>query len=152
MIDLEGEVAVRGPYAAQPLAIKVISVLAYLASIDLLIVVPVSAGAAVLGGVGTAATSRSGTYGPFVLLLGMLLIGAWINHGWLGWLSSGRMDAARRWLVFGIACGTSASASAIAIAFHAWPISFLCVAAFVPVALVAYWLVVKITQAVGGAT
>ena len=140
------------PYATQPLAIKIVSVLAYLATIDLLVAVPVWAGAAVLAGVGTRAASRSGTYGPFVLLAGMLLIGAWVNHGWLYWLSGNRMRSGGRWLVFGIACGASTSASAVAIATHSWPTSFVCLAVFVPAVLVVSWLVFKITQAVGGAT
>lgn len=152
MIEFDGEAEIRGAFAEQPAYFKVAAILAYLSSIDLLIFVPISAGAAVIGGVGTPATTRSGMYGPLVVVLGMLAIGAWVNNMWLNWLSGNQIKRRSRWLIFVTLCGGSAGASAVLILANIWPLTFLYIAAFVPVGLLMLFFAAKAKQLLGGAT
>ena len=146
MIEFDSEVQVRGRYTDEPVVVKVGNVLACLASIDLLIFIPILVGAAVVGGVGTPASSRSGRYGSFIFLAAMLFIGAWVNYMWLGWLSGDRISRVGRWLFLSFVGLLSVGASALAVLFHVWQATFLCFAAFVPAGLLTYWMLVKIRR------
>jgi hypothetical protein len=150
VIEFGGEAEIRGEYADQPTIMKLGSIAACLASTDLLIFIPISAGAAVIGGVGTPASSLPGKYAPFVILAGMLAIGAWIQYMWMGWFFGDRMPGIGRWLLFTAVAFGCAGLSAVAIFIHIWPLMFLCFAAFIPAGLLAYWLLVKIGQAIHG--
>lgn len=151
-MEFDGEIEIRGSYADQPAYVKVASWLAYVSSIDLLIFVPISVGAAIIEGVGTPASTRFGTYLPFVILCGMLAIGAWINHLWLGWLPGKHLNQTWRWFVFATLCAGSAGASAGLISAHIWPTPFLYILAFVPIGLISLFLAGMFKKVVGGAT
>jgi hypothetical protein len=148
--EFDGEAVIQGTYAEQPPYVKLAALLAYLSCIDLLIFVPISVGAAVIGGVGTPATTQSGRYGPFIFLLGMLAIGAWVNNMGLNWLSANRMRRRLRWLIFGMLCVGSAGASALFILAHIWPLTFLCIVAFVPVGLLIFFVAARVKQFLRG--
>jgi hypothetical protein len=151
-VGFDDEVEIRGSYAEQPAYVKAASWLAYLSCVDLLVFVPISVGAAIIGGVGTPASSESGKYLPFIILFGMLSIGGWMNHMWLGWLPGKQRSQAWRWLVFVTHCAVSAAASAALISANIWPRAFLWALAFVPIGLISLYLAAKIKQFARGAT
>ncbi len=136
----------------QPLLVKVGSAFAFAASLDLLIFVPIAASIAVIGGVGTPASSRAGMILPFVLMSGMFAIGLWVNCLWMGWFSGEAMPIARRLAQIAIASVLSTALSASAAWFHVWPFVFICAIAFLFLGLVTCSVLCTISRWIHGAT
>lgn len=148
---IESEVEVRGPFATQPLLVKIGSLAAFAAFVVFGGFIPASLAVGVIMGVGEPAASWKGTIGPLALITGMAMIGAWTNCRFLRWLSSGVLSLRTRFLFVSSTAIMSAVVASVAAALGVWPTVFLTACALVPIGLLSSWVLIMLRQAVGGA-
>jgi len=121
MIEVGGDTEIRGPFADQPLLVRIGCRVLFAASILLGAYIPISASVAVIGGVGTPAPKWWGDAAAFGLMAAMAAAGAWTNGRFLGWLRGGALSPLE-WCCFNGGCiAASAGVASAAVLLHIWP-------------------------------
>jgi hypothetical protein len=121
MIELSGDVDVRGPFETQPRLVKIGGLVLFAASVIFGIYLPTALAVAVIAGVGTPAPNWKGTAGALCFTAGLSMIGAWITCRFLRWFRGRDISLVICLACFGAGIIGSAVLSSATVAFHIWP-------------------------------
>ena len=150
MTDNEAEV--RGPFATQPLLVKVGTVAAFVSVTVFGVFIPTTVIVAFVGGVGQPAPHWTGTAGALAFFTALAAGGAWMACSFLRWLLGGVLGRGTRLLFVSGTVVASALVAAAAVALGVFPTVFLVAFALVVVGIVASSVLIKLGQIIAGRT
>ncbi len=121
----EFDIEVSGPFSAQPLLVKMGSLMAFVAFVVFASFIPTSLAIAVIMGVGTPAPNWMGTAVALTFSGAMAAFGAWLNCRFLSWLRGSNLDFRAGCLFVSATICVSATIASVAAMLGAWPEMFL---------------------------
>jgi hypothetical protein len=150
MVDFDMEFEVRGPYAAQPLLVKIGCWVLCYAFVVFGLFVPSSLVVAVIMGVGGPAANWQGTAGAIAFCCVYAAIGAWVSCQMVSWLRSGNNDFRGHILFLAATILIFTVISALAASIGVWQELFLSAGASVLLGIVLASILIAVGQTFGG--